>query len=112
MEPCAACHDPHDPTPPEIPSECSACHAEISRTKAVSHHWSLACETCHEAQAEHSENPRAYLPTKPADRSFCGGCHSREDGVATAAPRVDMIEHGGRYLCWQCHYPHDPEGRQ
>ena len=22
-----------------------------------------------------------------------------------------ISEHGGRYLCWQCHYPHAPEGR-
>ncbi len=23
---------------------------------------------------------------------------------------IDVDTHGGRYLCWQCHYPHLPEG--
>ena len=49
----------------------------------------------------------------------CGIYHipwfTTEDGempiLYTAMPRVDIVEHGGRYLCWQCHYPHDPEGR-
>jgi hypothetical protein len=111
MEPCASCHDPHDPTPPEVPGECSACHAAIARTKSVSHHWTLDCETCHEARPEHRENPRAALPLKPTERSFCGTCHGRGASSAASIPRVDLDEHGGRYLCWQCHYPHDPEGR-
>ena len=29
--------------------------------------------------------------------------------VIREAPHIDMTEHGGRYLCWQCHYPHYPE---
>jgi hypothetical protein len=112
MEPCAGCHDPHEPTPPEVPEDCSACHGAIARTKSVSHHWALDCETCHEAQAEHRENPRAFLPRKPTTREFCGQCHARgEAGAPVDAPRIDPSDHGGRYLCWQCHYPHDPEGR-
>jgi len=110
MEACAGCHDPHDPTPPEVPSECSACHAAIERTKAVSHHWSLDCEICHDAPAEHNVQPRANLPTQPADRAFCGNCHSGGEAGAEI-PQVDLAEHGGRYLCWQCHYPHHPEGQ-
>ncbi len=35
MKPCIACHEPHDPKPPETPRECSACHAQIARTKAI-----------------------------------------------------------------------------
>jgi len=111
MEPCASCHDPHDPTPPQVPGECSACHAAIARTKAVSHHWKLDCETCHEASQEHRENPRAALPTKPTERAFCGQCHTTGSTGLAGVPRVDLVEHGGRYLCWQCHYPHDPGGR-
>jgi hypothetical protein len=111
MEPCATCHDPHDPTPPQIPGECSACHGAIARTKAVSHHWSLDCETCHEAPPEHREYPRARLPKKPTARAFCGQCHAVGADAASGIPRIDPAEHGGRYLCWQCHYPHDPEGR-
>ena len=110
MTPCAECHDPHDPTPPEVPGSCSACHANIDRLLSVSHHWSLGCETCHQAPPEHRENPRAHLPQKPTDREFCGGCHATDAEASREIPRVDLSEHGGRYLCWQCHYPHFPEG--
>jgi hypothetical protein len=111
MEGCAGCHDPHDPTPPEVPGECSACHGLIPRTKSVSHHWSLGCETCHDTPEGHREHPRAALPQKPAERTFCGTCHAVDAASSGEIPRVDIREHGGRYLCWQCHYPHDPEGR-
>lgn len=110
MEPCAGCHDPHEPTPPEIPETCGACHAEIARTKAVSHHWTLDCETCHEAPARHRESPRSFLPKKPTEREFCGRCHATGAPSGADIPRVDLEAHGGRYLCWQCHYPHYPEG--
>ena len=110
MEPCAGCHDPHDPTPPYTPEQCSACHAQIARTKSVSHHWSLDCETCHEAPEEHRLQPRAFLPSKPTNREFCAQCHGRNATTSSEVPRIDLGEHGGRYLCWQCHYPHDPEG--
>ncbi len=107
---CVECHDPHDPAPPIPPSECAACHGAIARTKAVSHHWSLDCEQCHAAPAEHRQNPRAFLPKKPTERAFCGQCHARGSDAPVGIPRVDLAEHGGRYLCWQCHYPHAPEG--
>lgn len=110
MDPCIKCHDPHDPTPPQTPEACSACHAEIANTKAVSHHASLECETCHEAAPEHRVNPRAYLPKKPTKNEFCGQCHARGAASAPEIPRVDIASHGGRYPCWQCHYPHFPEG--
>lgn len=110
MQPCSDCHEPHDPTPPAIPGECSACHREIAATKAVSHHWQLPCETCHDAPAQHREDPRAYRPTKPQHREFCGSCHSRGASGAFDPPRIDLDDHGGRYACWQCHYPHAPEG--
>ena len=35
-KPCKDCHDPHAPVPPVVPGQCSACHAQIERTKAVS----------------------------------------------------------------------------
>jgi ribosomal protein S27AE len=111
VEPCTTCHDPHDPTPPETPEECSACHAAIARTKAVSHHRSIDCRTCHEVPSGHRVNPRAFLPSKPRDRAFCGQCHAPTATRAAEAPRVDIATHGGRYLCWQCHYPHFPEGK-
>jgi cytochrome c553 len=110
LQPCVGCHDPHDPTPPEVPEACSACHAQIARTKAVSHHVSLTCETCHEVTEDHRTSPRSFLPKKPTEREFCGRCHAREAVSEFEAPRVDLRTHGERYLCWQCHYPHFPEG--
>jgi len=107
---CTRCHDPHDPTPPELPSTCSACHRTIASQKEVSHHRRLECTTCHQVPERHRIDPRAYRPTKPASRSFCGRCHAPEATGIPEAPRIDMSEHGGRYLCWQCHYPHHPEG--
>lgn len=106
---CIECHNPHDPVPPTPPAECAACHAGVFRTKAVSHHASLECETCHDAPPEHRENPRAHLPKKPTDRAFCGQCHAKGADSPRTIPRVDMATHGGRYVCWQCHYPHFPE---
>jgi len=111
MEPCLGCHDPHDPTPPEVPGECSACHAAIARTKAVSHHYAIDCETCHEATDEHRVDPRSSLPTKPRDREFCGQCHAKDADSLSSIPSVDLADHGGRYICWQCHYPHFPEAQ-
>ena len=26
-------------------------------------------------------------------------------------PRIDLATHNPRYLCWQCHYPHDPKAQ-
>lgn len=109
LDPCLKCHNPHDPTPPHVPSTCAACHGLIYRTKAVSPHRTLECETCHKADPKHREIPRAHLPTKPADKAFCGGCHAKDAKSPTSIPRIDLASHGGRYLCWQCHYPHDPE---
>jgi ribosomal protein S27AE len=108
---CTTCHDPHAPNPPETPQSCGACHATVARLKAVSHHASLECQTCHETPPEHFTAPRAHLPRKPADRAFCGQCHAQDAVTASTAPRVDMATHGERYVCWQCHYPHLPEGR-
>lgn len=109
MEPCITCHDPHDPTPPEVPESCTACHAQIARTKAISHHYKVECETCHETTREHRENPRANLPRKPTTRDFCARCHAIGSESPPDIPRIDVNEHGATYLCWQCHYPHFPE---
>ena len=108
-KPCYTCHDPHAPEPPRTPEDCSACHAEISRTKAVSHHAQLPCTRCHETEKQHKITPAASRPTKPAKREFCGGCHARDANSAKEIPRVDIATHGERYVCWQCHYPHFPE---
>lgn len=114
LKACISCHNPHDPVPPVTPRECSACHAQIDRTKSVSSHALIECTTCHNAPEKHKVEPRSALPSKPAAREFCGKCHG--EGVASKdapkeAPKIDISTHGGRNMCWECHYPHLPEGR-
>ncbi|NIM58018.1 MAG: hypothetical protein GTO16_03615 [Candidatus Aminicenantes bacterium] len=106
---CVSCHDAHDPKPPTVPKECEACHAEIARTKALSHHVYISCIRCHKTPKEHNIRPRAHRPEKPSTREFCGECHDEKAPSAKGVPRVNMETHGERYVCWQCHYPHLPE---
>lgn len=111
IKPCVTCHNPHDPTPPATPRECSGCHAQFERMKAASSHANLACTTCHRASEQHRKEPRtSALPSKPDSRAFCGQCHAKDAGRPDA-PKVDLATHHRAYLCWQCHYPHLPEGR-
>ncbi len=107
---CPECHNPHDPTPPETPESCGACHGNIAALKAVSHHRRVPCTVCHQANPEHWKDPRSDRPSKPSRREFCARCHAPDAGGIKEAPRIDFSTHGGRYLCWQCHYPHYPEG--
>ncbi len=110
LKPCIRCHNPHNPVPQKVPQACGACHAQIERTKAVSSHALLRCTTCHTVPERHNTAPRSATPSKPEAREFCGGCHAQ--GAADKdAPKIDIGTHGSPYLCWQCHYPHLPEGR-
>jgi hypothetical protein len=129
--PCIACHDAHDPGPPRPSQACAGCHTQIERTKAVSAHAVLGCAICHTVPDKHKATPRAVRASKPQTREFCGTCHAADAGVrqaaarataatdaarrdmkrAPSAPRIDLSTHGERFQCWQCHYPHLPEGR-
>jgi len=109
VQPCITCHDPHAPEPPRVPQECSACHGEIARTKALSRHAALPCTTCHATQEQHKVNPLLSRPNKPRTREFCGQCHAPQANSSPEIPRVDLTMHGGHYVCWQCHYSHYPE---
>lgn len=108
LKACIACHNPHDPKPPQVPHECSACHAQIARTKALSPHVQLECTTCHAVPSDHRVAPRTVRASIPAERAFCGKCHAKNSSNKET-PKVDMATHGEKYLCWQCHYPHMPE---
>ena len=110
-KPCMECHYPHQPVTPTTPSECSACHREIVNQKSVSHHVNLKCTTCHEVPKRHFDEPRAVLAKKPTSNTLCGGCHARGADSPIGIPRIDVESHAGRYKCWDCHYPHFPEGR-
>ena len=109
VQPCIACHDPHQPVTPHVPEACSACHGEIARTKAVSHHATLPCTQCHEVEEGHKVNPRMVGAEKPRSRELCGECHARGSGAPKTIPRIDLDNHGADHDCWQCHYPHHPE---
>lgn len=108
LQPCITCHKAHDPKPPQTPSECTACHGEIGRIKAVSHHALLECTVCHQTPEQHKVTPRTVRPSKPVAREFCGQCHGL-DAKVDGPPKIDITKHGSKYLCWQCHYPHMPE---
>lgn len=107
---CISCHNPHAPEPPHVPEECGACHGQIARSKAVSRHAQLACVQCHTTPQKHKVTPRLVHPEKPRTREFCGSCHAQDARSSKEILRIDMQSHNSRYLCWQCHYPHQPEG--
>jgi hypothetical protein len=109
MEACISCHEPHDPKPSVTPKECDACHGEIANTKALSKHIYIPCIRCHETPEEHKLRPREIIPGKPMGREFCGECHAEDAPGEKGIPRIDMVTHEERYVCWQCHYPHLPE---
>jgi len=109
MEACISCHEPHEPKPPEAPKDCDACHGEIANTKALSKHIYIPCIRCHETPEDHKLRPREVKSLKPLTREFCGECHAEEADSKKSVPRIDMVSHEERYVCWQCHYPHLPE---
>jgi len=109
LDPCITCHDPHEPEPPHTPEECGACHGQIARQKAVSHHARLQCTVCHEVPDTHKISPRDVTPTRPTTRAFCGQCHASDAIEGYRPPQIDLDTHNPGYLCWQCHYPHYPE---
>jgi hypothetical protein len=106
---CMSCHNPHNPVIPHAPDDCSACHRQIASQKMVSHHASLDCTTCHAVPSDHWINPRLIRAQKPLNREFCGQCHDTNADSPAEIPRINIDTHGERYLCWDCHYPHNPE---
>jgi len=110
--PCMACHNPHSPLAAGAVEECVACHAGIANQKAVSSHTTLACTRCHTVPKEHFTQPRAFQAQKPQAKEVCGSCHAKGAEAPAEIPRIDLATHGGRYICWDCHYPHYPEARQ
>ena len=107
---CTKCHDPHAPKPPTTPEQCRACHGQIDRAKGMSEHARLNCTGCHTASQQHKITPRAVGATKPTEVSFCTTCHAQPNADKRGdASQIDQDEHYKRYLCWDCHYPHNPK---
>ncbi len=108
-KPCMSCHNPHSPTTPSAIEDCNACHRKISRVMNVSHHTTLSCEQCHVVPKEHFTNPRSVDAQKPVSRKLCGSCHDKQSKIAAGIPKINMMTHNERYMCWDCHYAHSPE---
>ena len=110
-KPCISCHRPHEPRPPKPLKKCEACHAKVQRVLTLSNHSNLDCTSCHETPAQHYTQPTAYPPKRMQNRQVCLRCHDKTTSGPQEIPRIDGATHGGKYLCWQCHYPHMPEAR-
>ncbi len=99
---CTSCHNPHGTVTPSLLRENSL------------------NDTCYRC---HTEKRGPFLWTHPPVQESCANCHnphgSNHESMLIIAnprlcqqcPKVDVSTHGGSYLCWQCHYPHLPEGR-
>lgn len=111
-KPCQECHHAHSPTLPHSPGECSACHSQVAKVLDESHHQFMSCTDCHSVTEQHKMNPKEFVPALPQSRDLCGTCHAEGAETEVDAPRVDMSNHGGEYVCWQCHFPHFPEVKQ
>ena len=73
------------------------------------HHVLLECTACHEAPSS-TRLHRGALPTKPRPASSAGSATARTRRKLRRTPRRSTWPtHGGKYVCWQCHYPHLPE---
>ena len=110
LKPCITCHNPHDPVPPKTPKACSACHAQIERTKAVSSHALLSLHDLPHRRPSSTRRRRGPR-CRPSRRPGSSAPVPREGLAAKEPPKIDVTTHGTPYLCWQCHYPHLPEGR-
>lgn len=108
---CMTCHDPHNPLLPHAPAECSACHRDVASVKMLSHHATLPCTQCHAVTEDHKISPKFSKAQKPVNNDICGECHAKGSTVNKIAPKVNVDLHTGRYLCWDCHYPHYPEAQ-
>lgn len=108
---CMSCHEPHNPLLPRTPEECSACHRDIANVKIVSHHATLSCSDCHDVPDKHRIEPHNTRANKPVSSRTCAVCHQKGADGTEKAPQIDIVTHTGRYLCWDCHYPHYPEAQ-
>ena len=88
-----ACADCHDDKASEIKSDC---------------HAGLSCETCHGPGLAHINNPDSVKLVKPAQRSFCGTCHSYNPSRSKVIQQIDLKEHNVDKNCIECHNPHKP----
>ena len=77
-------------------------------------HWfhriRFKCKVCHEDIFILKKGANDINMAAIMNGEFCGKCHGK-DSPQKEPPKIDVTNHGTPYLCWQCHYPHLPEGR-
>ena len=92
--------------------ECSKCHKDQARDKALAGHRTINCESCHGPAAEHIKAPAKAKLDKPAEkdmREFCGVCHSKNISRPKGFKQQNLYEHNPGMACTQCHNPHKPK---
>lgn len=88
-------------------SACATCHDDVATKKSKGYHKNLACEGCHGAAAQHTED----ISTKPVvsrDRKACSVCHAYDASRPTGFPQINVTAHNPLRACVTCHNPHDP----
>jgi hypothetical protein len=88
---------------------CFECHQDVEDKKSTDVHSDIHCETCHGPGAKHVTTGKAEDILKPADRQFCGVCHSLNAArQKNAVFQVDLSVHNVGKSCIECHNPHQP----
>jgi hypothetical protein len=88
---------------------CAACHDEIVTQKKGGKHANVGCEACHNAAANHAEDPIGIQPFKPDTAKLCPICHEADSAKPKWFPQVVTTEHAQGLACGICHNPHQPK---
>jgi hypothetical protein len=86
---------------------CAECHTETAEQLAKSSHRTVACESCHDANAVHAEDP-TVTPPPIKDVRFCLRCHAANPSRPAKFPQVEAADHYPDQGCLDCHRPHAP----
>lgn len=113
--------------------QCSKCHEDIRKDKAIGFHAKLKCEVCHGPGLKHAlyagqfkegQLPDSLILYKPVERKDCAICHQinvarlkiQFDTINTSMiHQVNATEHNPfdkitkvEFKCIECHNPHQP----
>ncbi|HLW55569.1 MAG TPA: multiheme c-type cytochrome [Candidatus Angelobacter sp.] len=87
---------------------CEGCHADVLDVKSRGKHTRVACESCHDAQAAHADDPSSAKPEKLDTAVLCVRCHEASNAKPKWYPQVVSADHAGGLPCDTCHQPHSP----
>ena len=87
---------------------CAECHTDVAEALDKSPHRSISCESCHDANHAHAEDPTAVTPAKIANPKFCLRCHEYSLSRPAKFPQVESASHNSDQACMECHSPHAP----